>query len=87
MGDLYRHYSVVQAGRNVSMFFQSMFLLVEEEDCLFGHLCSRCHPVDGQALVKLALQIATSKLPHTDHKPTALRKTQFARSKHVLLLF
>ena len=40
-----------------SMFFQCMFLSVEEDHCLFTHLCGLCHPLDGQALVKLAQQV------------------------------
>ena len=58
MGGFYKRYSVMQQGWTVvKMFFQCMLLFVEEGDCLFGQLCSRCHPVDGQVLVKLALQV------------------------------
>ena len=39
------------------MFFQCMFLSVQEDHCVFTHLCGLCHPVDGQALVKLAQQV------------------------------
>ena len=34
-----------------------LFIFVEEEKCLFGELCSTCHHVDGQALVKLVQQV------------------------------
>ena len=38
---MYRHYSVMQ--KQVGMFLQCiMFLLVEEEEWLTRHLCSRC---------------------------------------------
>ena len=64
--DLNKYYSVVLAGWNVccSMFLQCILLFVEEEDCLFGRLCSRGHPVDWQALVKVASQVDHVALGH-----------------------
>ena len=44
------------------MVLQCVFLFVEEEDCLFGHLCRRCHPVDGQVLVKFGQQVKPRRL-------------------------
>ena len=65
LGGTYRHYSVMQAGRNVLHYSSSAFFFKEEE-CFSEHLCCRCcQPEDrhfGTGSVVVTARRATTSL-------------------------
>ena len=68
MGGFYKRYSVMQQGWTVvKMFFQCMLLFVEEGDCLFGQLCSRCHPSGRPSIGEACLASAATSLLDITH--------------------
>ena len=78
-GDLYRQYSVMEAGWTVFQCSFSACFSVEEDYCVFTHLCGMCRPSTGEACTASeATSLTVSK-----HKKTEIPPRSQARRESV----